>query len=422
MTGSAATPQRDKLHADLLIEHAAQVLTCAALPGNPVGSIDDGSIAVSGERIVAVGPAGQVASQVDASSAHVIDARGRIVAPGFVDCHTHLVFGGSRAREYGLRMTHTPDEIRAMGIPTGILATVDMTRSESVEQLTASAAERLRRMLYCGTTTVESKSGYGLSLAEELKMLEVNGQLQATQPVDVVSTFLGAHEFPSEMAREKYIDLLVGEMIPTVAERGLAQFCDVYCDEGYYTADESRQILEAGEAVGLRAKIHTDAYSDIGGADMAADLGVISADHLNYTRRESMRRLAKAGVVGVLMPALDFAVRHPRPFDARAMMDEGMTLALATDLCPACWAESMVFVMQLACRLYRFSPEEALLASTWGAAKSLGLERDRGTLESGKRADIQIWNVPTFEDVIYRLGNNPVEMVIARGEVVVASK
>ena len=306
-----------------------------------------------------------------------------------------------------------------MGIPIGILATVDMTRSESVDQLTASAAERLRRMLYCGTTTVESKSGYGLSLAEELKMLEVNGQLQAAQPVDVVSTFLGAHEFPREMTREKYIDLLVGEMIPMVAERGLAQFCDVYCDEGYYTADEARQVLEAGEAAGLRAKIHTDAYSDIGGADMAADLGVISADHLNYTRRESMRRLAKAGVVGVLMPALDFAVRHPWPFDARAMMDEGMTLALATDLCPACWAESMVFVMQLACRLYRFSPEEALLASTWGAAKSLGLETDRGTLESGKRADIQIWNVPTFEDVIYRLGNNPVEMVIARGEVVI---
>lgn len=424
MTDLDLTPRNDEGNsrpkADLLIAGAAQVLTCVASSGDPLGSVSDGSIAVAGDRIIGVGPAEEVAERVDDASALVIDARGKVVAPGFIDCHTHLVFGGSRALEYSLRMTHTPDEVQAMGIPTGILATVDMTRAASVDELTESAAQRLRRMLRCGTTTVESKSGYGLCLAEELKMLEVNRRLQVLQPVDVVSTFLGAHEFPPEVSRERYIDLVVDEMIPRVGESGLARFCDVYCDDGLYTANESRRILEAGEMAGLRAKIHTDAYSDIGGADVAAEIGVISADHLNYTSRASMRRLAEAEVVGVLMPALDFAVRHSRPFDARAMMDEGMTVALATDICPACWAESMQFVMQLACRLYQFSPEEALLASTWGAAKSLGLEDDRGTLEVGKRADIQVWDVPGFEHVIYRLGNNSVEKVVIGGKVAVS--
>jgi imidazolonepropionase len=179
---------------------------------------------------------------------------------------------------------------------------------------------------------------------------------------------------------------------------------------------ESRRILEAGRAAGLRPKIHTDAYADIGGAVMAAELGVVSADHLNYTRPEAARRLAEAGVVGVVMPALDWAVAHSRPFDAPMLAGQGLTLALATDLCPACWAESMQFVMQLACRLYRFSPEAALLAATVGGARALALD-DRGVLAAGMLADLQIWDVPSLEDVIYRLGNNAVAAVIKRGRV-----
>ena len=195
----------------------------------------------------------------------------------------------------------------------------------------------------------------------------------------------------------------------------MAEACDVYCDDGYYSVEESRKILEAGRAAGLVPKIHTDAYSQIGGSDLAADMRMLSADHLNYTTRAQMKKLAQAGVIGVIMPGLDFAVQHPRPFDARAMLEEGMTLALATDICPACWVESMQFVMMLACRLYHLSPEEALIASTLNGAKALRLDHDRGSLEPGKLADIQIWDIPTFEDVIYRLGNNAVETVIKRG-------
>jgi imidazolonepropionase len=407
---------KSKPQADLLIR-GGTVLTCIPRGDDPVGRNADGAVAIAGERILAVGAAAEVAAQVDTSRARVLDATGQVVAPGFVDSHTHLVFGGSRVQEYAARMTRSAAEVRALGIATGIQATVGMTRAASTEELVASAAARLRGMLRAGTTTVEIKSGYGLNVADELRMLEVGRLLGQAQPVDVVNTFLGAHDFPADLPSERYVDMVIHEMIPAVAARGLAEFCDVYCDDGYYTVAESRRVLEAGRAAGLRPKLHTDAYSDIGGAAMAAELGVISADHLNYTGPEAARRLAEAGVVGVVMPALDWAVAHSRPFDARMLAGQGLALALATDLCPACWAESMQFVMQLACRLYHFSPEAALLAATAGGARALALD-DRGVLAAGMVADLQIWDVPTLEDVIYRLGYNAVTAVIKRGRII----
>jgi imidazolonepropionase len=291
-----------------------------------------------------------------------------------------------------------------------------MTRAESLEGLTQNAAERLSRMFRCGTTTVESKSGYGLTVEDELKMLRVNRVLQSSQPVDIVSTFLGAHEFPPELSRERYMDIVVQEMIPRVAAEKLAEFCDVFCDEGYYSVEQARIILEAGRRAGMKPKIHADQYSAIGASRLAAELRATSADHLNYTDRASMRILADANVVGVVTPVLDFAVRHPHSCDARAMIEEGMTLALATDLCPASWVESMQLVMALACRTHGLTPEEALLAATVGGARALGLD-DRGSLEVGKFADVQIWDVPTLEDVIYRIGNNAVDAIIKRGKI-----
>lgn len=404
-----------KPRADLLIR-GGLVLTCAGGADDPAGRIPGGAVAIAGERILAVGPAAEVAAQVDVTAARVLDATGKVVAPGFVDSHTHLVFGGSRVQEYAARMTRSAAEVRALGIPTGIQATMSMTRAASTEELAASTAARLAGMFRAGTTTVEIKSGYGLNVADELRMLEVGRLLGRTQPVDIVNTFLGAHDFPPEIPRERYIDLVIHEMLPEVVARGLAEFCDVYLDTGYYTVAESRRILEAGRDAGLALKVHTDAYADLGGGYLAAELGVVSADHLNYTTVKAARQMAAAGVVGVPLPALDFAVGHTHPFDGRMLMDEGLTLALATDLCPACWAESMQFVMQLACRLYRFSPEEALLASTVNGARALDLD-DRGVLAAGKLADLQIWDVPTLEDVIYRLGNNAVSAVVKRGRV-----
>ncbi len=404
-----------KPQADLLIR-GGLILTCTGDANDPVGRISDGVIAIAGEHILAVGTQAEVAAQADVTHASVLDASGKVVAPGFVDCHTHLVFGGSRVREYAARMTHSAAEVRALGIPTGIQATMSMTRAASIGELVEAAAGRLAGMFRAGTTTAEIKSGYGLDVAAELRMLEAGRRLGQRGPVDVVNTFLGAHDFPPELPRDRYINLVIDEMLPAVAGCGLAEFCDVYLDTGYYTVAESRRILEAGRAAGLRLKVHTDAYADLGGAFMAADLGVVSADHLNYTTPEAAQALAAAGVVGVVMPALDWAVAHAHPFDARMLLDQGLTLALATDLCPACWTESLQFVMQLACRLYRFSPEEALVAATSGGARALGLD-DRGMLAPGKLADIQVWDVPLLEDVIYRLGNNAVTAVIKRGRV-----
>lgn len=402
--------------ADLLITNAGEILTCVADDGDAVGRLHGAAIAIERQRIAAVGSLAEISGQLDLSQARVLNVEGQIVAPGFIDSHTHFVFGGSRAREYGLRMTRSAEEMAALDLPTGIPATVQMTRAATTETLHKSGRRRLARMMRHGTTTVESKSGYGLATREELRLLEVNNWLATHQPVDVVSTFLGAHDFPEELSREAYLALLQEEMIPRIAESGLATFCDVYCDDGYYTAEESRAILEAGLNAGLLPKIHTDAYSHIGGAALAADLEVVSADHLNYATRDDLKMLVEAGVTAVLMPALDFAVQHPQPFDARTMLDEGLTVALATDFCPACWIESMQLVMALACRLYRFSPEEALMAATTGGAAALNLD-DRGVISPGKLADLQFWQVSSLDDVIYRLGNNAVTTVVKRGQV-----
>jgi imidazolonepropionase len=322
-------------------------------------------------------------------------------------------------------MTRSIAEIEAAGLKTGIPASIAMTRDASEETLFIGALDRLGRMLRHGTTTVESKSGYGIRWLDELKMLRVNQRLHQAQPMDVVSTFLGAHDFPLEMDRDDpvqrkaYIREMIHEMIPRVAEENLAQFCDIYCDIGYYTAEESETVLRAGMDHGLAPRIHTDAYANIGGSSLAAALPAVSADHLNYTSENEMRRMAQNKVVGVVLPALDFAVAHPRPFDARPMLNAGMTLALGTNLNPGNWTESMQLVMQLACRNHGMAPEEAMLAATAGAARAIRRHHEIGCLAEGYTADVQIWDLPTFEDVIYRIGNNAVWMVIKKGKIVV---
>ncbi|GAB4581515.1 MAG: hypothetical protein Fur0022_42620 [Anaerolineales bacterium] len=458
----------------LLLKNPTETLTCVPTPNDLIGRLRGVSVAIQGAFILDVAPYPVLAARYDLTKTHIIDVSGKVLAPGFVDSHTHVVFGGSRVQEYAAKMTHTPAEVRALGIPTGITATMHMTRAASADELFTTAAARLHRMLRAGTTTVESKSGYGLSLEHELNMLRVNRRLQqaalpsttsssgaklSTEPPppstqggvksfhtqhpersgnfsvsqpysfpaqskdagrsslplpDIISTFLGAHAFPPDKSQEAYVDEILSEMLPAVKAEALADFCDVYIDEGYFTLPQTRRILETARDLGFQLKIHADQYAALGGSELAAELGVISADHLNYTSPATMRILAEAGVVGVLMPLIDFAVQHPQPFDARAMLNAGMTLALATDLCPGGWTESMQLVMQFACRQHRLSPEEALYAATVGGARALALP-DRGALAPGLRADIQIWDVATFEEVIYRLGSNVVAGVVKGG-------
>ncbi|HEV2108776.1 MAG TPA: imidazolonepropionase [Thermomicrobiales bacterium] len=406
--------------ADLVIENASELLTCAMGADDLVGRIPGGTVAIAGERILAAGTGSYVAEAVDRSQSRVINAAGRVVLPGFVDCHTHLVFGGSRVDEYAVRLTGGDlTGLAERGLPVGIVGTVDQTRDLGVDGLVESSLPRLDEMLHMGTTTAESKSGYGLTTASELRMLEVNHRLDGLQPVDVVSTFLGAHAFPPGVEADRYVDVVVDEMIPRVAEAKLAAFCDVYCEDGFFTVEQSRRVLEAGIAHGLRPKIHLDQYAHTGAARIAADVRCASADHLNFTGAAERRLLADAGVVGVAMPGLDFAVAHPRPVDIRALIDDGMTVALATDLCPGCWLTSMQFVINLACRSHHLSVAEAVRASTLGPAAALGLVGEIGSLEPGKLADIVILDIDRYEDLAYRLGRNAVETVIKRGKVVV---
>lgn len=418
----------NKVKADLLIDNAAEVITCVSKGDDPLGRIPNGAVAVADGRIIAAGLKETLEQHCDLSAAEIVNAREKIVVPGFVDCHTHLVFGRSRVREYALKMTHSIADIEAGGLKTGIPASIEMTRSATEADLFSGAMDRLGRMLQYGTTTVESKSGYGISWPAEHKMLRVNQQLDQAQPITVVSTFLGAHDFPPEIDREdpyqraEYIRKLTDEMIPRVAEENLAEFCDIYCDVGYYTAEESETVLRSGMQHGLASRIHTDAYENIGGSSLAADLPAVSADHLNYCTREEMHAMAEAGVVGVVLPALDFAVAHPDPFAARSMIEAGMTLALGTNLNPGNWTESMHLVMQLACRNHGMSPEEAMLAATAGAARVLRRENQVGCLAPGYKADIQLWALPGFEDVIYRIGNNPTCLVIKNGKIVMRGK
>jgi imidazolonepropionase len=343
-----------------------------------------------------------------------VDAAGGVVMPGFIDAHTHVVFGGSRVEEYAATVAgRRPPR----GAPVGIVGTTGATRSCSVDELVAQAGDRVREMAAQGTTTLESKSGYGLEPAAELRILEASNRLADEAPVEVVTTYLGAHAFPPDVAADDYVRTVV-EQIPEVAERGLAEFCDVYCDEGYFDLDQTRRILETGLAHGLRPKIHLDAYSHTGAADLAVELGAVSVDHLNLTPPEDVAKLAAAGIVGVYMPCLDYTVKHSSPVDARALADSGLELALATDVCPGCWTTSMQLVVAMACRSGGLSVAEAVRAATYGAARSLGREDRIGSLEQGKQADLIVLDLPRCEDIAYRLGRSSVTAVVKAGRIV----
>lgn len=420
---AAAGPASQEL-ADLLITGAAELASPDPADPGAVHRIPGGMLAMAGGRVLAAGSRDAVSAAADLSEAETLDAQGGLVVPGFVDCHTHLLFGGSRSREYVTRLGRDPDAVAALESrgPTGIAASVEMTREAADEELLRAATSRLDAMLAQGTTTAESKTGYGLSVTQELRMLRLNARLAADHPVDVVSTLMAAHAFPPEAgtdpkARARWVDTIVEEIVPTSAELG-AEFNDVFCDEGYFSVPQARRILEAGRAAGLAPKIHADQYAALGAAALAAELRAVSADHLNVTTDADLAALASAGVVGVLMPLIDFAVGHPHPVDARRWVRAGLGIGLATDLCPGGAAVSMPLAMQFACRVSALSPEQALWAATAGGARALGRD-DRGAFEPGRVADAVVIDVPGLDELIYRIGHPPVRRVLKAGRVVV---
>lgn len=349
-------------------------------------------------------------------NARHMDAGGCLVTPGLVDAHTHLVFGGWREHELAMKRRGVPYlDILAQG--GGILSTVRMTREASEEALTRKAEEALREMRRLGVTTCEAKSGYGLDRQTELKQLSVMKRLAATQPVELVSTYLGAHAVPKEYQddREGYIRFMTEEMIPLVAREGLAEFCDVFCETGVFTAEESERILLAGQAHGLKAKIHTDEIDAIGGTEVAGRLGAVSAEHLIAATDRGIAALAQGGAVAVLLPATSFYLNKPYA-RARDMIDAGVPVAAASDFNPgSCPSLNLQLVMNLACWNYKMSPEEVLTAVTLNAAAALGRANWLGSLEVGKQADIVLWDAPNLDYIFYRFGQNLVKTVIKAG-------
>lgn len=408
----------------ILLNHAKQVLTMKGEKSSDIGLIENAGILIKEQVLDAVGPSKEVFEtakmlEKEGASLTTLDASNYVILPGFVDCHTHVTFGGSRVAAYAASVgSIDPDILQKKGIPTGIYASVHMTHAVSKEELKAQTKKRLLQMLQNGTTTLEAKSGYGLTTESELLMLSVNKELNHELPMDIFSTFLGAHGWTEGMKKSDYIDLLCKEMIPRVAEEKLATCNDIWCDEGHFTAKECERVLTCGRDYGLAPRIHTDAYSYIGGSDLAADLHLLSADHLNYTPIPVFQKLADAKVTGVVLAGTDFAVHHPKPFNPRPMLEAGMNLGLATNCCPGCWCESMIFILILACRQHGFSPEEALRAATRGAAAAMGLH-DRAVLAPGKLADLLLLDLNTYEDLIYQYGRNPIKAVIKNGQIAI---
>ncbi len=381
-----------------------------------------GALAARGDSIVFVGDGAEFDRRVRLiPGAERIDASGCVVLPGFVDSHTHLPFAGDRLDDFLARLGGAGyADVAARG--GGILTTVRAVRAASAAELARAARPFLDRMLLSGTTTCEAKSGYGLTLHDEIKQLETTAALDASHPVDLIPTFMGAHAVPPEFAgrAEAYADSVCSEMIPEVGRRRLARFCDVFCEAGAFTPEQARRILRAGAAASLLPKIHADQLSDGGGAALAAELEAISADHLECVSEDGVRALAGAGTVAVLLPLAPLFVRQPRQAPARALVQAGVPVALATDLNPGTApSESMPLAVALGCLLAGLTPDEAIVGATLNGAAACGCAAERGSLEEGKRADVAVLDAPRREHLAYRPGVNLCRHVIKNGRVVV---
>ncbi|NWF95335.1 MAG: imidazolonepropionase [Candidatus Thorarchaeota archaeon] len=415
------------MRTDLLLTHIGQLATLEGGSKRPrvgdsmreLGIVRDAAVAVSGGRFQAVGTTEEVVASLDEDPVlPEMDCHGMFAMPGFVDSHTHLVFAGSRENDFAMKLAgKTYLEILKAG--GGILNSVTETRKATAEQLMRIAFSFGEEMVREGTTTIEVKSGYGLNTETEVKMLDVAAALGKMLPARIVATFLGAHAVPPEYEgrTDDYVDIVVSEMIPQVASRGLAQFCDVFCEKGVFDVEQSRRILLAAKKAGMKLKVHADEIVQLGGAGLAAELGATSADHLLRASEDDLEAMRKAGTIATLLPATAFSL-NTEYANARKMIDMGLPVALATDFNPNCANSSMFFTLALACYKMRMFPREAITAATVNAAHALALQQEVGSVEVGKRADLIVLECPSPEYLSYRFGMNLVHTMIANGEVV----
>lgn len=423
---SKTSRTRTRESADLLIVNAEELLTLAAGDQKPrtgkqmreLGIIRDGALAVREGRIVAVGKTADITKAFKAEN--VISAKGKIALPGFVDPHTHLVFAGSAEDEFQMRVEGASySELFSSG--GGILKTVKETRKARTDRLVDLGLERLDAMLAHGTTTLEAKSGYGLTAEDEVKILEATKRLNQLHCANIVLTFLGANAVPPEYHgnSEEYVALVIEEMIPKVVEKGLAEFCDVFCERGTFNLEQTKRVLVNAKKQGLKPKIHADEMSMLGGAEIAADVSAVSAEHLLFSSVQGVKALAEKGVIAVLLPAAAFSLMMGRYADARLMIDSGVPVALGTDFNPSCWVENQQLIIAMACHFMRMTPAEAITAATINAAHAINRGGEVGSLEIGKRADVIVLNAPNHRFLGYRFGVNLVDKVIKNGRLVV---
>lgn len=413
-------------HADLIIHSARMMLTMKGHSGSPargedmseIGLIENGALAIRGETIVAVGTTEEViADGWVGPNTKQISAADKVVAPGFVDPHTHVLYAGSREHELSLKLKGVPYlEILKQG--GGILSTVRSTQQATDQEIKEQTKHRLRTMLSLGTTTAEVKSGYGLSLTEELRALRLIKELKSEQTLDLVPTFMGAHAVPPGYSEEEFTDYIIEDMLPQVAAENAAEYCDVFCEPGVFSIKSSERILVKARQLNLKLKLHADELASAGGAELAAKLNVTSADHLLQASDEGINALARQGVIAVLLPATSFNLAKHSYARAREMIQAGVPVALATDSNPGSSpTESMPLVLTLACLYLRLTPEEALTAVTINAAHAIGKAGEVGSLEVGKQGDVLILDIPNLDYLPYHFGSNPVETVIKRGRV-----
>lgn len=418
-----------KILKPIWIKHAAQLATIAGKNEprkrkemSELGIIEDGSVWIENGVIAAIGTTEELERQYGdrASEAEIIDATGRLVTPGLVDPHTHVAYGGSREREFEMRLEGAT-YMEIMNAGGGIHATTRMTREATEDELVEQTLRRLDSFLKHGVTTVEGKSGYGLDLETELKQLRAMKRLNETHPIDLVPTFMGAHAVPQEYKgnEDEYIDSIINDMLPVVAEEKLAAFNDVFCEVGVFTPEQSDRILEAGKKLGLIPKIHADEIESYGGAELAAKVGAISAEHLLKASDEGIKQMAEAGVIACLLPATALYLREDAA-KGRKMVDEGVAVAISTDCNPGSSpTTSMPLVMNLACISMRLTPAEALVAATMNAACAIRMEDKVGSLEVGKQGDVVMWNISNYQELQYLFGVNHVDKVWKKGEQVV---